>query len=127
VIVAVAVRFLNQDFVLQAGDIGGQEIGGLPVSNSHAGGSAQGESRGGSGAYQSSLALQFLGEIFSGFLLQFGQAHRMFRGFRHRGLHGGRHDGCGEHGVGAGGVDDFRDAQFVVVILGIGMRGVGSG
>jgi hypothetical protein len=51
----------------------------------------------------------------------------MFRGFGHGGLDGRRHDGCSEHGVGACGVDDFRYAEFVVVVFAFGVRADGAG
>src|SRR5271155_946472 len=50
----------------------------------------------------------------------------MFRSFGNRGLNGRRHDGCGEHSVSAGGVDDFCDTKFVVIILAFAVCGVGT-
>jgi hypothetical protein len=49
-VVAVAMRFLNYDFVLQSGDIGGEKVRGLSISDRHAGSGSQGEGGGGAGA-----------------------------------------------------------------------------
>src|SRR5262249_43920515 len=77
--------------------------------------------------YQCGLALQAASDVLSGFLLELRQSDRMLRGSCHGGLHRRRKDRPGEHRVGSSRVDDFGDAELVVVILAFGACGIRRG
>ena len=55
-------------------------------------------------------------DVFARGALKIVEAHRMVSGQSHCPLHGRRHDGGGEKGIGAGSVDDLRHTQLVVVV-----------
>ena len=121
-VVAIAVRLLNDDLILQPRHRQRQQAHRRAVSHRHTGGRAQGERRSGTGANQRRLALQAPGNILAGLLLQLRQPHRMFGGAGHRGLHHWRHDRRGQRRIGAGGIDDLGDAKLVVIVLAMHIR-----
>ena len=120
VVVAVAVGFLNDDFVLEAGKVGRNVEHRVGVAVCHAGGGANGKRSGGAGGHESGFAFETLGEISAGGLLEFVEVDRLLRSEGNGRLDFLRHGGSGEDGVGAGGVNERSDSEFGVVVDGFG-------
>ena len=117
VVVAEAVRFLDDDLALHTGgdDVG--EVDDLPRvgAGEHAGG-AERQRRGGAGGDHRRLALEQRREPLADLVVQLVEHHALFGRVGDRVDHFGRHQRGGHRGVGAGRVDEGTDADLTKII-----------
>ena len=115
-IVVVAVSFLHDHFIFEASHIDWHLPRRFRVSDGQTGGGAYSNRGSGACRYQSGFALQLLSEILAGGFLQFTQTDRMFRGLCYCRLHRRRHDRGSQKGVSTRRVDNFGNAELVVIV-----------
>ena len=113
VVVAVAVGAVDDDFVLEAGQVGKLVDGGR-VRAGDAGGGGQDEAGSRAGADIGGFVAREFGQPFADALLQLVQVDEMAGGLLHGVEHFRRHDGAAELGERGAGVDDGLNAQVVV-------------
>ena len=116
VVVIVAMRFLDDNFVFQAGHVRGDADNGGLVGEGNASGGTEGERGGSTGGDESGFTFEALREVIAGSIAKFEDVDGLEGGQSDGSLDFIGHGGTGENGVGASSVDEGSDAELFVIV-----------